>query len=82
MEMAGRERAEPDLAGLLGHAHPSPLRASAPETSAPERHVSLVGGAILGSVFLSRPLQVGRRWGVRRCALLAPGLGGLVTVQL
>lgn len=76
METAGRERAESDLAGLLGHAHPSPLRASAPETSAPERHVTLVGGAFLGSVFLSRPLQMGQRWKAHHCTLLAPGLGG------
>ena len=59
--------------GSLGHAHPSPLKASAPETSAPEMHVSLVGGAFLFSVFLSRPLQMGRRWEEHHRTLLALG---------
>ena len=61
MEKAGGERGlSLTWQGSLRHAHPSPLKARAPETSAPETHVSLVGGAFLFSVFLSRPLQMGR----------------------
>lgn len=37
---------------------------------------ALQGGAFLFSVFVSRPLQMGRRWETHHCTLLALGLVG------
>lgn len=42
----------------------------------PKRVSALQGGVFLFSVLLSRPLQMGWRWGMQHCTLLALGLVG------
>lgn len=53
---------------------PVPLALREPQL--PKWVSALQGGAFLFSVFVSRPLQMGRRWETHHCTLLALGLVG------